>query len=278
MGSRAAFEACARPPDGGAGLALLFALEGAPPFHGDGAKETAHAAARAAEASGGAVADATTLALWTASGHASGHATSSHESAPRAWGAHLEREGDPDVSTDVSGGNLRLSAAEFVAERVVESARLAALEARARATGLPSPKWRWIGPWVVDSVNYGADRRASAEVGPGAAEASGGWLYGGIGWPRDDSSYFREPGRSRLVRCRRWIRPRERIETPEPVAASVDANPESHSPPLASASPAEAFSNASFNEANLKRAGSKSMASNEADGSPTSEPFQATVF
>ena len=150
MGSRAAFEACARPPDGGAGLALLFALEGAPPFHGDGAKETAHAAARAAEASGGAVADATTLALWTASGHASGHATSSHESAPRAWGAHLEREGDPDVSTDVSGGNLRLSAAEFVAERLVESARLAALEARARATGLPSPKWRWIGPWVVD--------------------------------------------------------------------------------------------------------------------------------
>lgn len=104
-------------------------------------------------------------------------------------------------------------------------------ETAAKAEGLPSSSWRWVGPWLIDSENFGVDRvvgdimsdqtrgkgsseSADATFEPSSGESSGGWLYGGFDWPKHDVGYSRTGGRSKLVRCRRWVRPRERISAP----------------------------------------------------------------
>jgi len=98
----------------------------------------------------------------------------------------------------------------------------------AKAIGLPEDgKWRWLGPWVVDSENFGSDRivgehltppqftneraqGAAAQLTAAGSSSDAGWLYGGLDWPKNDCGYSFAGGKTRLVRCRRWIRPRER--------------------------------------------------------------------
>jgi hypothetical protein len=124
-------------------------------------------------------------------------------------------------------------------------------EAAAAAEGLPSAAWRWLGPWLLDCDNFGVDRtigdlmsdpdgsdlpgrtlRSSSDAVQFAAfeqvasqadgsrgSDGGGWLFGGLDWPKHDVGYSRTGGRAKLVRCRRWVRPRERIVVQAPPAA-----------------------------------------------------------
>lgn len=71
---------------------------------------------------------------------------------------------------------------------------------------LPDLSWRWISPWQVDSVVHGSDR---VSIDEDERAASSGWLYSSW-WPTDDVGYTRRDDDAR-VRCRRWIRPRERV-------------------------------------------------------------------
>ncbi|KAJ1457722.1 hypothetical protein M885DRAFT_562640 [Pelagophyceae sp. CCMP2097] len=81
-------------------------------------------------------------------------------------------------------------------------------------------EWRWLGPWVIDSTSsspnlFGADRVVVDDDVRNAAQDDG-WLYA-FDWPRDDKGYTQNPERA-FVRCRRWVRPREK-------APSADAPP-----------------------------------------------------
>lgn len=76
-------------------------------------------------------------------------------------------------------------------------------------------KWRWLGPWMVESTGvFGMDRalRASESEGSGGGGSGGsggdGWLYA-FDWPKNDQGYSTAGGKSKYVRCRRWVRPRE---------------------------------------------------------------------
>ena len=82
--------------------------------------------------------------------------------------------------------------------------------------GRRSTAWRWLGPWVVDSRSFGAERVLGAdEPEPGAD----GWLYG-FDWPRDGAGYAARPTPRSFVRCRRWVRPREPLDAGKPPSRS----------------------------------------------------------
>lgn len=89
--------------------------------------------------------------------------------------------------------------------------------------GLP-PGWKWIGPWVIDSDNFGTDRFLREDE-EGAEKDPEGWIYGGYDWPRDEQGYYRNRGRARLVRCRRWVRPREYLPNEMISPNSVEEQP-----------------------------------------------------
>ena len=93
------------------------------------------------------------------------------------------------------------------AECVPEDSGLPLLGA-SRAT-----EWRWLGPWVVDSLSFGADRGLAATAhDQDQPRPVDGWLYA-FDWPRDERGYATQPSGRSFVRCRRWVRPRERDET-----------------------------------------------------------------
>ncbi|KAH8059044.1 hypothetical protein JL722_5594 [Aureococcus anophagefferens] len=82
--------------------------------------------------------------------------------------------------------------------------------------GRRSTAWRWLGPWVIDSRSFGAERVLGAdEPEPGAD----GWLYG-FDWPRDGAGYAARPTPRSFVRCRRWVRPREPLDAGKPPSRS----------------------------------------------------------
>ena len=155
----------------------------------------------------------------------------------------------------VSGGALSAAmTADYDDEGQPERTALRQAGTAAEAEGLPSSSWRWVGPWLIDSENFGVDRvvgdvmsdpddssdqsrgKGSSESGdatfvPSSGEKCGGWLYGGLDWPKHDVGYSRTGGRSKLVRCRRWVRPRERVLAPPlaPVADRMSSTDECHS-------------------------------------------------
>jgi len=147
----------------------------------------------------------------------------------------------------VSGGALGASMAEEDDDEDQPGrTALRHAEVAALAEGLPSASWRWVGPWLIDSENFGVDRvvgdmmsdpESSSDQSRGkggssdlnnatyessSSDPGGGWLYGGFDWPKHDVGYSRTGGRSKLVRCRRWVRPRERISGPPLEAAEVE--------------------------------------------------------
>jgi hypothetical protein len=77
--------------------------------------------------------------------------------------------------------------------------------------------WRWLGPWVLDSTSFGAERVSSDGSG------EGGWIYGGVDWSRDGLGYSSTMTKRTFVRCRRWVRPREPADVAGP-GPSVEEN------------------------------------------------------
>lgn len=75
--------------------------------------------------------------------------------------------------------------------------------------GLPDD-WKWISPWLVDSVSFGADRGVTDADKLQGNNTTDGWLYA-FDWPTNDRGYKPKPESKSFVRCRRWVRPRERI-------------------------------------------------------------------
>jgi len=87
--------------------------------------------------------------------------------------------------------------------------RLASLFAESgppQAEGLPDLSWRWLSPWQVDGRVHGTDRGVSDIEEVGAPDA---WLYAPK-WPSDDMTGYSYDENEARVRCRRWVRPRER--------------------------------------------------------------------
>lgn len=82
-------------------------------------------------------------------------------------------------------------------------------------------EWRWLGPWVVDSASFGIDRTL-ADVDAHGQPGKDGWLYA-FDWPRDDRGYRSTQDTKSFVRCRRWVRPREKHNKPPPSATSSPA-------------------------------------------------------
>ena len=78
--------------------------------------------------------------------------------------------------------------------------------------------WRWLGPWVLDSTSFGAERVSSDGSG------EGGWIYR-FDWSRDGLGYSSAMTKRTFVRCRRWVRPREPadVASPSPVEEEVPA-------------------------------------------------------
>ena len=77
--------------------------------------------------------------------------------------------------------------------------------------------WRWLGPWVLDSTSFGAERVSSDGSG------EGGWIYR-FDWSRDGLGYSSAMTKRTFVRCRRWVRPREPADVagrPGPVEEDV---------------------------------------------------------
>ena len=69
--------------------------------------------------------------------------------------------------------------------------------------------WRWLGPWVLDSTSFGAERVSSDGSG------EGGWIYR-FDWSRDGLGYSSAMTKRTFVRCRRWVRPREPADVANP--------------------------------------------------------------
>ena len=69
--------------------------------------------------------------------------------------------------------------------------------------------WRWLGPWVLDSTSFGAERVSSDGSG------EGGWIYR-FDWSRDGLGYSSAMTKRTFVRCRRWVRPREPADLASP--------------------------------------------------------------
>ena len=69
--------------------------------------------------------------------------------------------------------------------------------------------WRWLGPWVLDSTSFGAERVSSDGSG------EGGWIYR-FDWSRDGLGYSSAMTKRTFVRCRRWVRPREPADVASP--------------------------------------------------------------
>ena len=87
--------------------------------------------------------------------------------------------------------------------------RLASLFAESgppQVEGLPDLSWRWLSPWQVDGRVHGTDRGVSDIEEVGAPDA---WLYAPK-WPSDDMTGYSYDENEARVRCRRWVRPRER--------------------------------------------------------------------
>lgn len=82
-------------------------------------------------------------------------------------------------------------------------------------------EWRWLGPWVVDSASFGIDRTL-ADVDAHSQPGKDGWLYA-FDWPREDRGYRAAQDTKSFVRCRRWVRPREKHNKPPPSTASSPA-------------------------------------------------------
>jgi hypothetical protein len=90
--------------------------------------------------------------------------------------------------------------------------------------GLPTRHWRWLGPWVIDHGDLKAcDRRRAdgSEVGLGGSEwfCADTWPAPGLAANSEagseagiEAGYYpaREGTAKTTVRCRRWVRPRER--------------------------------------------------------------------
>jgi len=92
--------------------------------------------------------------------------------------------------------------------------------------GLPDD-WKWISPWLVDSVSFGADRSVNDADKLQGNDTGDGWLYA-FDWPTNDRGYSPHPQTLKsFVRCRRWVRPRERIVGPDasPSSSFSDASP-----------------------------------------------------
>mmetsp|Transcript_14690 Transcript_14690/g.22138 ORF Transcript_14690/g.22138 Transcript_14690/m.22138 type:complete len:648 (-) Transcript_14690:701-2644(-) len=76
--------------------------------------------------------------------------------------------------------------------------------------------WRWISPWVIDSLSFGADRTLTDALNVdddfqrGTSNIVDGWIYA-FDWPASNHGYKPKPDNRCFVRCRRWVRPRERI-------------------------------------------------------------------
>jgi hypothetical protein len=85
-----------------------------------------------------------------------------------------------------------------------------------------SSSWRWLGPWVLDSTSFGAER----VLNDGACAGADAWIYR-FDWSRDGLGYVAAPTKQSFVRCRRWVRPREPADVSEP--QSVDEEPSSGS-------------------------------------------------
>ena len=82
-------------------------------------------------------------------------------------------------------------------------------DADADRDALPDATWRWLGPWVVESSGiHGSDRHVSPDDDARAPDADG-WLYAPA-WPPGDCGYSAAASAGAAVRCRRWVRPRER--------------------------------------------------------------------
>lgn len=99
------------------------------------------------------------------------------------------------------------------AELAPEESGLPLDDARGR-----SSSWRWLGPWVLDSTSFGAER----VLNDGACAGADAWIYR-FDWSRDGIGYVSAPTKQSFVRCRRWVRPREPADVSEP--QSVDEEP-----------------------------------------------------
>jgi len=82
--------------------------------------------------------------------------------------------------------------------------------------GLPSRSWRWLGPWILDLGDLKACDRTRAD---GSAVGSDAEWFCADAWPSrnseagsEDAGYYpaRDATAKTTVRCRRWVRPRER--------------------------------------------------------------------
>ena len=82
--------------------------------------------------------------------------------------------------------------------------------------GKRSTKWRWLGPWVLDSASFGSERAVAPGEPPINDDA---WIYA-FDWPRDGAGYAANAGPRSFVRCRRWVRPREPLDAAPPRAAA----------------------------------------------------------
>lgn len=86
--------------------------------------------------------------------------------------------------------------------------------------GIADAEWRWLGPWVVDSTSFGCDRTAA--ITDAHKPLQNGWLYA-FDWPKDDRGYRAEQDPSSFVRCRRWVRPREKFYAPQNLVIDSDS-------------------------------------------------------
>ena len=85
---------------------------------------------------------------------------------------------------------------------------------------------RWLRPrrrLPLSSSSASAGASASSQEGSGSdapeEQLSEGWLYGGLEWPKRGDQmmggFSASGGRGAFVRCRRWVRPRERFHVSE---------------------------------------------------------------
>jgi len=82
--------------------------------------------------------------------------------------------------------------------------------------GLPSRDWRWLGPWMLDLGDLKACDRTRADGSEVGSDAewfcADAWLSGSSKTGGQEVGYYpaRDATTKTAVRCRRWVRPRER--------------------------------------------------------------------
>jgi len=99
-----------------------------------------------------------------------------------------------------------------------------AQDAIALGIGLPDSSWRWLSPtWVVESTGFfDMDRHLDDAYQATPCFHKDGWLYASD-WPHSDMGYLKGHSPQCLVRCRRWVRPREKLGSQEGAACAGEA-------------------------------------------------------